>query len=130
MQTFTIEMTDLPTAGGLTEDPSVLRTVSDFLGKESLLRRLNQLLQADGCVVKYRSVIDCVLVELLPKFKDECFEFYEGKGKPLASLHPEDMIAVTDVELGLALEVLVSGDWESWADFKRNFKAEIKWEPL
>jgi hypothetical protein len=129
-QTFAIEMTELPTAGGLSENPSVLHRVEDFLNIEPHLRRLNQLLQADGCVVHYRSVIDCVLVELLPKFKDACFEFYEGKGEPLSKLHSAEKIEAADVELELALEVLVSKDWTSWADFKINFKAEMKWEPL
>jgi hypothetical protein len=129
-QTFAIEITELPTAGGLSEDPSVLHRVEGFLNQESHLRRLNQLLQADGCIAQYRSVIDCVLVELLPKFKDACLEFYEGKGNPLSKLHPSEKIEAADVELELALEVLVSGDWASWTDFKSNFKAEIKWEPL
>ena len=126
MQTFTVEMTELPTAGGLTEDPSCLHQVEEFLCQESHHRKVTEILQADGCISQYQSVIDCVLVELLPKFKDACFEFYEGQGQPLANLLTEEMIARTDAELGLALEVLVSGCWASWADFKSNFKAEIK----
>jgi hypothetical protein len=129
-QMFTIEMNNLPTAGGLTEDPSVLRCVEEFLSQESYRLKVTQLLQEDGCIAQYRSVIDCVLVELLPKFKDACLEFYEGKGKPLSKLHPAETIEAADVELGLALEVLVTGDWTSWTDFKGNFKKEIKWERL
>jgi hypothetical protein len=129
-QTFAIEMTELPTAGGLSEAPSVLHRVEEFLSKEAHLRRLTQLLQADGCIALYRSLIDCVLVELLPKFKAACFEFYDGQGQPLANRLTEEMIAVTDVELVLALEVLISGDWASWADFKSNYKRKMKWEPL
>jgi hypothetical protein len=129
-QTFAIEMTELPTAGGLSEAPSVLHRVEEFLSKEAHLRKVNQLLQEDGCIAQYRSVIDCVLVELLPKFKDACFEFYDGHGKPLANLHPAETIEAADLELKLALEVFVSGDWASWTDFKGNFKTEMKREPL
>jgi hypothetical protein len=129
-QSFTIEMADLPIAGGLTEDPSVLRSVNDFLARESHLRKVNQLLQEDGCVIEYRSLIDCVLAELMPQFKDACFEFYEGKGKPLASLHPAEAIAASDAELGLALEVLVSQEWSTWENFKSNYKRKMEWEPL
>lgn len=129
-QIFTIEMAELPTAGGLTGDPSVLLSVNDFLSKESHHRKVNRLLQDDGCVIQYRSLIDCLLVELVPKFKEECFEFYEGDGKPLSNLHPAETIEATDEELGLALEVLVSGDWTSWDDFKSNFKSEVEWERL
>jgi hypothetical protein len=127
---FAIEMTDLPLTGGLTGDPSVLRSVDDFLKKESHLRKVNQLLQEDGCIADYRSLIDCVLAELAPQFKDACFEFYEGKGKPLENLHAAETIEAIDAELGLALEVLVSKKWESWANFKEGFRAEIHWEPL
>jgi hypothetical protein len=129
-QTFVIEMTELPTTGGLSEDPSILHMVEDFLSKAAHLRRLNQLLQADGCIAPYRSVIDCVLVELLPKFKDACFEFYEGKGRTLSNLHPAKKIQAIDVELVLALEVLVSEKWPSWTGFKSNYKRKMKWEPL
>jgi hypothetical protein len=66
----------------------------------------------------------------MPRFKAECFRFYEGKGRPLGSLYPEETIVATDVELGLALEVLVSTEWATWEDFKSNFEKEIKWEPL
>jgi len=127
---FSIEMTELPTTGGSTGDPSILRSVNHFLSKESHLRKVNQLLQEDGCVVQYWSLIDCVLVELLPHFKESYFEFYEGKGKPLASLHSVETIEAIDVELMLNLEILVSKKWQSWTDFKRDFKSEIMWEPL
>jgi hypothetical protein len=127
---FTIEMTELPLAGGLSGDPTVLRGVGDLLSRESHFRKVNQILEANGCVLEYRSVIDCVLVELIPQFKDACLEFYDGKGRPLASQHPADTIEAIDVELGLALEVLLSKDWPSWDDFKRDFKGEIKWEQL
>lgn len=126
MQAFTIEITELPTTGGLTEDPSVLHHVEEFLSQGSHRRRVNQLLQEDGCVIQYRSLIDCLLAELMPKFRDECFEFYEGKGTPLVNRHPQETIEAIDVELVLALEVLVSKKWPSWTDFK----VEIKWEPL
>jgi hypothetical protein len=127
---FTIEMTEIPTSGGATGDPSILLGVSDFLSKESYYLKVNQILQEDGCVIQYRSLIDCVLVELLPHFKESCFEFYEGKGKPLASLHSVETIEAIDVELMLNLEILVSKKWQSWTDFKRDFKSEITWEPL
>ncbi len=127
---FSIVMTDLPITGGLTGDPSVLRTVDAFLSKDPHLRKVNQLLQEDGCVVQYWSLIDCVLVELLPHFKESCFEFYEGKGKPLASLHSVETIEAIDVELMLNLEILVSKKWQSWTDIKREFKSEIMWEQL
>ena len=127
---FTIEMVELPTAGGLTGDPSVLRSVDEFLSQESCRSKVNQLLQEDGCIADYRSLIDCVLAELAPQFKDACFEFYEGKGKPLENLHPAETVEAIDAELGLALEVLVSKEWPSWNDFKESFSAEIKWEPL
>jgi len=129
-QMFTIEMTEIPTSGGATGDPSILRGVSDFLSKESYHLKVNQILQEDGCVIQYRSLIDCLLAELVPEFKEPCFEFYEGKGKPLASLHPVETIKAIDAELGLALEVLVSKEWPTWVEFKSNFKVEMKWEPL
>jgi hypothetical protein len=129
-QMFTIEMTEVPIDGGLTEKPSVLHMVEDFLSKEAHLRKVNQLLQEDGCIAQYRSVIDCLLAELLPRFKAECLKFYAGKGTPLVNQHPAETIDAIDAELGLALEVLVSKDWTSWADFRSNYKAEIKWEPL
>jgi hypothetical protein len=130
MQAFTIEITELPTTGGLTEDPSVLHRVEEFLSKESHRRKVTQILQEDGCVIEFRSLIDCLLVELAPQFKNACLEFYEGKGKPLSKLHSAETIEATDVELGLALEVLVSKEWATWEDFRSNYKAEIKWEPL
>ena len=129
-QSFTIEITEVPIAGGLTEDPSVLRSVNDFLGKPAHHRKVDQLLQEDGCVTQYWSLIDCLLVELAPQFKDACLEFYQGKGQPLASLHPAEAIAGTDAELGLALEVLVSHEWSTWEDFKSNYKRRTEWEPL
>lgn len=129
-QTFTIEMTELPLAGGLTEDPSVLRLVNDFLSKESHLRKVRQILQEDGCVIQYRSLIDCLLAELIPDFKEPCFEFYKCEGKPLVDRYPAKMIEAIDVELMLNLEVLVSKKWQTWTDFKRDFKSEIMWEPL
>ncbi|MGO9118978.1 MAG: hypothetical protein ACLQPD_15390 [Desulfomonilaceae bacterium] len=127
---FSIKMTELPTTGGLSGDPSVLRSVNDFLSRESHLRKVNQLLQEDGCVIEYQSLVDCLLVEILPKFEVPCREFYEGRGKPLADLHTADTVLAIDAELGLAIEVLVSKEWPTWTDFKGNFKAEIKWEPL
>ncbi|MBM3303361.1 MAG: hypothetical protein FJY85_25870 [Deltaproteobacteria bacterium] len=129
-QTFAIEISELPITGGLVGGPSVLHMVADFLNKEAHLRRLNRLLQADGCIAQYRSVIDCVLVELLPKFKAACSEFYDGQGQPLANLHPAEKIRAIDQELVLMLELLVSKKWESWSDFKRDFEVEIKLEPL
>ena len=127
---FAIEITDIPPAGGATGEPSVLRSVNEFLSREPNCEKVNGLLQEDGCIIQCRSLIDCVLAELVPRFKDECFEFYEGKGTPLVNRHPPEMVQATDVDLGLALEVLVSGDWASWDNFKSNFKREMKWEPL
>jgi hypothetical protein len=119
---FSIEMTDLPITGGLTGDPSVLRSVEDFLSKESRLQKVDQLLQEDGCIIDYQSLIDCLLVQLLPKFEDACVAFYAGNGKPLANLHPPERIEAIDVELVMALEVLISTEWPTWEEFKSNFK--------
>ena len=127
---FSTVIIDLPITGGLSGDPSVLPSVEDFLSKESHLRKANQILEEDGCVVDYLPLIDCLLVELRPDFEKPCSEFYEGNGKPLASLHPAETIKAIDVELVIDLEVLISKEWLTWADFKSNFKAEIKWEPL
>ena len=81
---------------------------------------MNQILQEDGCVIEYRSLIDCVLVELAPQFKEACFEFYAGNGKPLANLYPAKTIESIDAELVMFLEVLVSKQWASWTDFKER----------
>jgi hypothetical protein len=59
---FLIEMTDLPVTGGLSGDPSILCSVDAFFNKESHLRKVNQLLQEDGCVIEYLSLVDCLLV--------------------------------------------------------------------
>ena len=126
---FSIEMTDLSITGGLSGDPSILCSVDAFLNKESHLRKVNQILQEDGCVVEYRSLIDCLLVELLPQFEGACFEFYAGNGQPLANLYPAETIEAIDTELVMALEVLISKEWSTWEDFKHNFKTEMKWEP-
>jgi hypothetical protein len=127
---FSIEMTDLPLTGGLTGDPSVLRSVNEVLSRKSYYGTVNQLLQEDGCVVQYRSMIDCLLVEFAPQFKDACFEFYAGNGKPLANQYPTETIEATDVELVMALEFLISKEWPTWEDFRSNFKSETKWQPL
>ena len=127
---FSTVIIDLPITGGLSGDPSVLPSVEDFLSKESHLRKVNQILEEDGCVVEYLSLIDCLLVELRPDFEKPCREFYEGNGKHLASLHPAETIKAIDVELVIDLEVLISKEWLTWSDFKSNFKAEIKWETL
>jgi hypothetical protein len=130
MQTFTIEMNELPTAGGLTEDPSVLHRVEEFLSQESHRLKVNQILQEDGCIVQYRSVIDCLVAELAPRLHKQCTKFYQGEEKPLSHLYPADTVAGIDKELLLILKLLVSKQWESWSDFKRDFEAEIKWDPL
>lgn len=127
---FAIEITDLPVTGGLTGDPSVLRSVDAFLSQEKYLRKVNQLLQEDGCVTEYQSLVDCLLVQLRPDFEDACREFYEGKGKRFSDLHPSETIKTVDMELEIALEILISKEWSTWEDFKSNFKAAIKWEPL
>jgi len=125
-----IEMTELILTGGLTGAPPVLRRVNDFLSHESNCEKVNRLFQEDDCILQYESVIDWLLVELKPEFKDECFEFYKGKGKPLAELYSAQTIEDIDRDLGLALEVLISNKWPSWTDFKEGFRAEIMWEPL
>jgi len=129
-QMFTIEMTNIPTSGGATGEPSILRGVSDFLSKESYHLKVNQILEEDGCIIQYRSLIDCLLSELITDFKEPCFEFYKGEGKPLVDRYPAKTIEAIDVELMLNLEILVSKKWQSWTDFKRDFKSEIMWEPL
>jgi hypothetical protein len=130
MQTFTIEMTEVPIDGGLTEDPSALDSVKAFLNNTSNREKVNQLLQEDGCIIKFRSLVDCLLAQLLPQFEDACLAFYAGNGKPLADLYPTETIKAIDAELSLVLEVLISKEWATWADFKSDFKSEMKWEPL
>jgi hypothetical protein len=127
---FLIEMTDLPVTGGLSGDPSILCSVDAFLNKESHLRKVNQLLQEDGCVIEYLSLVDCLMVQLLPQFKDACLAFYEGNGKPLANLHPAETIEAIDREIVLALEVLISKEWPTWEDFKSKVEAGVKWGSL
>ena len=127
---FTIEMTDLPPAGGLTGDPSALPCVDEFLCRESNYEKVANLLQEDSSVLQYRSMIDCLLVELAPQFREECLEFYEGRGKPLVDRHPAETIPDIDRELELALEILISRKWLSWSHFKRSFKKEKSWEAL
>ncbi|MGO9121738.1 MAG: hypothetical protein ACLQPD_29525 [Desulfomonilaceae bacterium] len=123
---FSIEMTDLPITGGLSGDPSILCSVDAFLNKESHLRKVNEILQEDGCVVEYRSLIDCLLVQLLPQFEDACFEFYAGNGKPLANLYPTEAIEAFDQEIVLALEVLISREWPTWEDFKETYRENME----
>jgi hypothetical protein len=127
---FSIQTTDIPQGGGLTGDPSVLNSVNAFLNNTSNREKVNQLLQEDGCIIEYRSLVDCLLVQLLPQFEEASLAFYAGNGKPLADLHPPETINAVDMELDLALEVLVSKQWASWTDFKSNFKSEMQWEPL
>ncbi len=127
---FSIELTNILPGEVLTGDPSVLNTVNTFLDNTSNREKINQILHEDGCIIEYRSLIDCVLVELAPQFKDACFEFYAGNGKPLANLYPMETIEAIDAELVMALEVLVSKQWASWTDFKGNVKSEMQWEPL
>ncbi len=129
-QMFTIEMNNLPTAGGLTENPSVLHRVEEFLSQESYRLKVTQIIGEDGCVIEYRSLIDCLVAELAPRLHTQCTKFYQGEEEPLSHLHTADTIAVIDQELVLILEILVSKKWQSWSDFKRDFEAEIKWEPL
>jgi hypothetical protein len=129
-QTITIEMDELPISGGNTDDPSVLRRVEKFLSQESHLRKVNQMLQDDGCYRQYLSLIDCLVAELDRDFKRQCTAFYEDKEKSLSDLHPAEEIEAIDQELALILEVLVSKKWQSWTDFKRDYKGELKFEPL
>jgi hypothetical protein len=129
-QTVAIEMTELPTAGGLSEDPSVLHRVEEFLSQESYRLKVTKIIGEDGCVIEYRSLIDCLVAELAPRLHTQCTKFYQGEEKPLSHLYPADTVAGIDKELLLILEILVSKKWQSWSDFKRDFEAEIKWEPL
>ena len=121
---FSMVMTDLALGGGLTGDPPVLHCVEDFLNKASNLEKVDQLLQEDGCVLNYESLIDCLLVELRPKFEEPCREFYEGNGKSLAKLYPTSTIQTIDAELVTDLEILISKEWPTWGDFKSNLKTE------
>jgi hypothetical protein len=128
--TMRLDILLLPTAGGLTGDASVLFSVHEFLQDGSHYDAMVTLLQGESAVYNYQSLIDLLLVELMPQFKEDCFRFYEGKGKSFANLYPAQVRREIDKQLRETLDFLVSREWTSWANLKTTYKTERNWEPL
>jgi len=120
----------LPAAGGLTGDPSVLVSVSQFLQDKSNFDKVNDLAQGEISLQLYQSLIDFLLVELMPEFKNDCFRFYEGNGKSFYEVYPTKVRSSVDEKVREILQFLVSRDYESWEDFKSTYQTDMNWEPL
>jgi hypothetical protein len=120
----------LPAEGGMTGDPSVLEQVNQFLRDESNFEKVNNLVQEEISVQKYQSLIDFLLVELMPEFERNCFRFYEGKGRPFCEIYSADVRASVDTKIRAILEFLVFEDSRSWKHFKGTFEMGLNWEPL
>jgi hypothetical protein len=125
-----INMLFLPPTGGLTGAPSALVLVSQFLAEGSNLSKVNDLAQQATSLGEYRSLIDFLLVELMPEFREACLRFYEGRGKSfIDACSPEERLNV-DEQIRNILEILTSREWTSWGYFKRTYRTEMNWEPL
>jgi hypothetical protein len=77
-----LDLSLLPTAGGLNEDPSFLSSFHQFLQEGPHSDVLVSLLQGETAVYSYQSLIDSLLVELIPQFKAAAFGFMQEKGNP------------------------------------------------
>src|SRR5208283_2118690 len=95
----------LPAAGGLTGDPSVLELVNEFLRDASNFDKVKDMVQQEISLQKYRSLIDFLLVELMPEFKNDCFLFYERKGKSFYHSYPAEVRLSVDEKLRGILEL-------------------------
>lgn len=91
---------------------------------------MNNLVQAEISLQSYQSLIDFLLVELMPEFKDNCLRYYEGKGKSLREICPPDVRLRVDAKLRGILEFLVFEDFSSWEHFKATFQTGMNWELL
>jgi hypothetical protein len=120
----------LPAEGGMTGDPSVLEQVNQFLRDESNFEKVNNLVQEEISLQKYQSLIDFLLVELMPEFKGDCFRFYEGKGQSFCDGYSADVRSIVDTKLRGILEFLAFEDYRSWEHFKGAFETGLNWEPL
>ncbi len=120
----------LPVTGGLTGGPSVLTLVNEFLRDESNFDKVNSLVQQEISLQKYRSLIDFLLIELMPEFKNDCVLFYQEKGKSFVEGYPEEVRSIVDEKLRGILEFLNSENYESWRHFKRTFQTAVCWEAL
>jgi hypothetical protein len=120
----------LPAEGGMTGDPSVLELVNQFLRDESNFDKVNHLVQEEVSLQKYQSLIDFLLVELMPEFKGDCFRFYEGKGKSFLESYSQDVRSSVDTKVRAILEFVVFEDCRSWKHFKGTFETGLNWEPL
>jgi hypothetical protein len=129
-QSGTQDLFLMPATGGLTGDPSVLELVNQFLRDESNFEKVNNLVQEEISLQRYQSLIDFLLVELMPEFKIDCFRFYEGKGKSFCDSYPADVRSNADVKLREILEFLVFEDYRSWRHFKSRYETGMNWEPL
>jgi hypothetical protein len=119
-----------PAGGGLTGDPSVLELVGQFLQDKLNFDKVNDLAQGEISLQFYQSLIDFLLVELMPDFKKDCFRFYEGNGKSFYESYPAEVRSSVDEKMREILQCLVSKDYESWRDFKRTYQTEMNWVPL
>jgi hypothetical protein len=120
----------LPAEGGMTGDPSVLDLVNQFLRDESNFDKVNNLAQSEISSQRYQSLIDFLLVELMPEFERNCFRFYEGKGRPFCEIYSADVRASVDTKIRAILEFLVFEDSKSWKHFKDTYQTRMNWEPL
>jgi hypothetical protein len=120
----------LPAEGGMTGDPSVLDLVNQFLRDESNFEEVNNLVQQESSLEKYQSLIDFLLVELMPEFKSDCFWYYEGKGKSFGDSYSAEVRSNVDAKLRGILEFLAFEDYRSWEHFKSSYETGMDWEPL
>lgn len=120
----------LPAEGGMTGDPSVLELVNQFLRDESNLNKVKNLVQEEISLQKYQSLIDFLLVELMPEFKVDCFRFYEGEGKSFCEGYSPDVKSIVDAKLRRILEFLLFDDYRSWKHFRNSYETGLNWEPL
>lgn len=120
----------LPLSGGVTGDPSVLTLVEQFLEDETNLQKVNDLVQGESSMERYRSLVDFLLVELMPEFENDCFQYYAGKGASFHDAHPWELTSYVDAKLRTLLEFLVNQDHPSWSTFKSKYETGLNWELL
>jgi hypothetical protein len=120
----------MPVAGGLTGDPSVFALVNEFLRDESNFDKVNSLVQQEISLQKYRSLIDFLLIELMPEFENDCVLFYQEKGKSFSEGYPVEVRSIVDEKMRGIIEFLNSENYESWANFKRTSQTAMDWEAL
>lgn len=113
--------------GGATE--SIFPQVEAWLFDGDDHMRALEFIASQKAMERYRSIIDFLFCELVPRYKKDCFKFYLGKGKQL-----KDTISVRELTyynnvLLVALEIAFSLFTEQrklkWAQYR-----SIVWETI